>query len=38
MWMNHDRTHDLTRPLKDVIKTLADDPNAVVDEPATSTG
>jgi hypothetical protein len=29
MWMNHDRTHDPTRPLNDAIKTLADNPNEV---------
>ncbi len=38
MWMDKDRTHDPTRPLKDAIKTLADDPKAVVDEPASPKG
>ena len=38
MWMNHDRTHDPTRPLKDAMKNIAEEDKTVGGQPADSTG
>ena len=35
MWMNHDRTHDPTRPLKDAMKNIAEEDKTVGGQPAT---
>ena len=36
MWINHDRTHDPTRSLKDAVRALADE-QKVVEQPGTAT-
>jgi hypothetical protein len=38
MWMNHDRTHDPTRSLKDAMKNIGEEEKAVGGQPADSTG
>jgi hypothetical protein len=36
MWINHDRTHDPTRPLKEAVRTLVDDQKVTGDQPNAS--